>query len=544
MYLRSLLLERLIDLPPAKTRDVVVDRDLRVPMADGTVLLADRLYPRGGGRLPTILIRSPYGRRGFFGLMGLPFAERGFQVLIQSCRGTFGSGGVLDPFRNERADGLATVAWLKEQPWFSGEMATFGPSYLGLVQWALAREAGPALKAMALQVTTSDFQGETYAGGSFTLHNALSWAHLIHHQERPVPLAMLAQALQGRVLVRAFHELRLSSMDALVVGKRVGFFQDWLAHEEPDDLWWKPAVFSEGIDAIEAPATMLGGWYDIFLPWQLRDYEALVRAGRRPHLTIGPWVHADREGFAVGLCESLAWFRAHLLGDRSALREAPVRLFVMGSRKWREYPAWPPPGMRQQRWHLQAGGGLDPRPPSPSAPDRYRYDPADPTPSVGGALLTKEAGPRDNRALEARRDVITYTSAPLERDLSVIGPVEAEIFFQSTLPHTDLFARVCDVDPAGRSVNLCDGLLRLSPGKPAAGQGGVLRVALDLWPTAHLFRRGHRVRLQISSGAHPRYARNPGTGERLGTATRLLAADQTIHHDPEHPSALLLPIVD
>ncbi|WP_375768154.1 CocE/NonD family hydrolase [Archangium gephyra] len=544
MTLASRFLARLLELPPADTYDVTVERDLEIPMPDGFKLLADRYSPRQGGKLPTLLVRSPYGRRGFFGMQyGRLFAERGFQVLVQSVRGTFGSGGQFDPFRNERDDGLATVEWMKRQDWFSGEFATHGASYLGFVQWALAREAGAGLKAMVAHETASEFRSQTYAGGAYSLDTTLSWVHLVRHQEKPGLGGLMTRLGAARKLKPLFQHLPLNEVDALATGERVPFFQDWLEHGAPGDPWWNRADFSGSRAEVTAPVHLIGGWYDIFLPWQVGDYAALHRAGRAPYLTIGPWTHVSVEGFVVAARESLVWHKAHLKGDRSQLREAPVRVFVMGANTWRDFSEWPPPGMQTHRWHLQADRGLAPATPTASEPDRYRYDPANPTPSLGGALLTREAGPRDNRALESRPDVLTYTSAPLEKDLEIIGPVQAELFVRSSLPHTDFFARLCDVEPSGSSVNLCDGLLRLVPGQPAPGPDGTLRITIDLWPTAHRFLAGHRVRLQVSSGAHPRFARNPGTGEPLGTAKTLAAADQAIFHDPAHPSALLLPVM-
>ncbi|WNG61333.1 CocE/NonD family hydrolase [Archangium gephyra] len=544
MTLASRFLARLLTFPPADTHDVLVERDVEVPMPDGVKLLADRYYPRQGGKLPTILVRSPYGRRGFFGLQyGRVFAERGFQVLVQSVRGTFGSGGQLDPFRNERDDGLATVEWMKQQPWFSGEFAMHGPSYLGLVQWAVAREAGSGLKALVAHETASEFQSQTYAGGAYSLDTTLSWVHLVRTQEKKGLGGLMARLGATRQLKPLFQHLPLNEVDALATGERVPFFQDWLEHSAPDDPWWDRANFSGALSEVTAPVHLIGGWYDIFLPWQVKDYAALHKAGRAPYLTIGPWTHVSVEGMAVAARESLIWLKAHLQGDRSHLREAPVRVFVMGANTWRDFSEWPPPGIQTQRWHLQTDRGLSPATPAASGPSRYRYDPANPTPSLGGALLTKEAGPRDNRELESRPDVLTYTSAPLEKDLEVIGPVQAELFVRSSLPHTDFFARLCDVEPSGKSVNICDGLLRLIPGKPAAEPDGTLRITIDLWPTAHRFLVGHRIRLQVSSGAHPRFARNPGTGEPLGTAKTLAAADQAVFHDPSHPSALLLPVM-
>jgi len=235
---------------------------------------------------------------------------------------------------------------------------------------------------------------------------------------------------------------------------------------------------------------------------------------------------------------------AHLKGDPGSLREAPVRLFVMGAQQWRDFPDWPPPA-QSERWYLQPGGVLAPATPPTSEPDRYRYDPTDPTPAVGGNSLgaRKHMGPKDNRKLEARADVLIYTSAVLEHDVEVIGPVTAELYVRSSLQHTDFFARLCVVEPSGKSINVCDGIVRLTPGYAVPQADGSLRIQIDLWPTAYHFRRGQRMRVQISSGAHPRFARNLGSGEPLATATTLQVADQTIYHDPEHPSAILLPIL-
>ena len=245
----------------------------------------------------------------------------------------------------------------------------------------------------------------------------------------------------------------------------------------------------------------------------------------------------------VAAREALAFFDAHIRGERGKLRAEPVRIHVGGAEEWRDYPYFPPPGSRPERWHLHGAGRLATKAPSDSPPDRYRYDPADPTPSVGGPLFGRGAGPRDNRRLEARPDVLTYTSAPLGRDIEVIGPVAAELFVRSTLGHADFFVRFCDVEPSGKSVNITAALLRVSPGHPEPESDGTLRLRIELCPTAHRFREGHCLRLQVSSGAHPRLARNTGSGEPLATATKLVAADQEVFHDPLHPSSLVLNIV-
>jgi uncharacterized protein len=544
MSLASRVVARLLDLPPATTHDIVVERDLKVETPDRIVLLTDRYAPRGGSKLPTILVRSPYGRTGPFGaLFGPTFAERGFQVVIQSCRGTFGSGGEMDPFAHERADGLATVAWLRKQPWYSGEIALIGPSYLGFVQWAIASEIGADLRAMVPQVTMSDFRDETYAGESFTLDTALSWTYMMANQEKS-PLAVIASHLRSdRTLGRAFKQLPLGEADTRATGAMSRFFQKWLVHNAPGDAYWPSRGFLHTVPSVTAPIHLIGGFYDIFLPWQIRDYDALRAAGRAPYLTIGPWVHNSPGLVRASAKESLIWLQAHMLGDRRALRAAPVRVFVGGAEAWRDFSEWPPAAAKPERWYLAPGGRLAQTPPAASAPTRYRYDPADPTPSVAGPLLRGRSGVADNRALESRKDVLTFTSEVLGADLEVIGPVTVDLHVRSSLEHTDFFARLCDVDPSGKSVNVCDALLRVSPGKPAPEADGSLRISFALWPAAHRFRRGHQLRVQISSGAHPRFARNPGTGEPLATAIRLVAADQVVYHDPEHPSAVVLSVV-
>jgi hypothetical protein len=294
---------------------------------------------------------------------------------------------------------------------------------------------------------------------------------------------------------------------------------------------------------------MVGGWHDIFLPWQLRDYAALRAAGSRPYLTVGPWTHGSFGLFGAALREGVAWLHAHLRDEPAGVRERAVRLCVDGGGGWRDYDDWPPDVTRTGSWFLQTDAGLGPTAPNAagtgaSTLDRFRYDPADPTPSIGGPLLVSNvAGPRDNRALEARSDVLVYTSAPLDSDVEVIGPVTATIYSRASRPYFDVFVRLCDVEPSGRSLNVCDGLVRVVPGRHPVDAEGVQTIPVELWPTAYRFRSGHRIRLQVSGGAHPRYARNPGTGEPLATAVHLRPVEIEIFHEPDRPSSVHLPVV-
>jgi putative CocE/NonD family hydrolase len=515
-------------------------------MPDGVTLFADHYAPRSGPRRPTILIRSPYGRRGFFGAFSAsPYVERGFQVLVQSCRGTAGSGGEFRYVRNERDDGLATIEWIKHQEWFSGELVMVGASYLGFVQWAIAADAGPELKAIVPQVTTSDCSHFRYQGGSYTLESSLGWSTMMaNYAASGLGMSVLLGMWdRNRKLEKAYMHLPLNEADRIIIGRSTKLYQHVIEHG-PDDDYWKPVDFSARVGELTIPIYLMGGWYDLFLDWQLKDYQALRAAGRHPFLLVGPWVHGDTSSASIMTRETLNWLRAHLNGDPSNLREAPVRLFVMGANRWRNFPDWPPPA-QTERWYLQPGAVLAPTPPPTSEPDRYRYDPADPTPAVGGNSLgsRKHMGAKDNRQLEARADVLVYTSAVLEHDMEVIGPVTAELYVRSSLQHTDFFARLCVVEPSDKSINLCDGIVRLTPDSMSPQADGSLRIQIDIWPTAYHFRPGQRIRMQVSSGAHPSFVRNPGTGEPLATATKLQVAEQAIYHDPEHPSSILLPVI-
>jgi hypothetical protein len=544
MTLPSEILARQMRLPRAETHDVICEEDLRVPMDDGVVLLADRWVERerSAEPQPTVLVRSPYGRKQFVGLLfGRLLAERGLQVIVQSVRGTFGSEGRFSPF-DERADGLATLRWIRAQPWHAERIGTIGPSYLGLVQWAIASDAGDDLAALSIQVSASQFHGQTYAGGSLSLETSASWLVLVAEQERR--FAPLAMARTLRRLPAMLGQLPLSDLDLRATGGEVDWFREALANPDPAGAYWVARDYAEGVSKVTAPVQFIGGWYDIFLPWMLEDFAALHAAGHAPQLIIGPWTHTDPGLVTAGTRDGIAWLRAHLLDDNRLVRASSVRVFVTGEAvdgRWRDLERWPPPGTAAQRLWLAEDRRLgDREPASASGGDRYRYDPADPTPSVGGPVLLSREPVVDNRRLEARADVLTYTTDPLPEAVEAIGPVSVELFLRASAPYFDVFARVCDVDAAGASWNVCDALDRVAPGRFEQLADGAWRVAFQLWPIAHRFAAGHRIRLQVSSGAHPRYARNPGTGDDPNVATRLVAVELEVLRDAEHPSAVTL----
>jgi len=353
-------------------------------------------------------------------------------------------------------------------------------------------------------------------------------------------LSMLWSRITKRPPVRneQWTLLPLGSLDAKVIGERVGFWQDWVEHGSSNDPWWAPMGFRKSIGRSKRPITMVAGWYDIFLPWQMQDFSALQQAGVDTRITIGPWRHQDVGMGQTGIQDAIEWFNRHLRGDAAPQRKA-VKLYVIGADEWREFDSWPPRETVTESWYLQPDRKLATRFAPDSAPDQYRYDPANPTPSLGGPALETLPYSVDNTQLEARSDVLMYTSEPLSQHRDIVGPVVADLYVSSSAASADFFVRLCDVDSNGISRNVCDGLQRVR----IAAAGVPQRVRVEFWPTAYRMAQGHRIRVQISSGAFPRYARNLGGDEPLATAARLHVATQSLHHSEAHPSAIVLRFV-
>lgn len=520
---------------PAKRHAVGWEPGLAVPAADGSPLLTDHYFPRAEGDFPTLLVRSPYGRGlPWAPMYGLLFAEQGFHVVLQSCRGTGGSGGAFDLWRNEAADGRATVAWLRGQPWFNGTLGTVGPSYLGYVQWALATDPPPELKAMVVQVGLHDPYGLFYADGVLRLENALAVGVGMTYQHQGMARFLRATLRLQRRLRAVTTARTLRGAYASALGGEVPWLDDVMAHPDADDPYWHGASAARTAERLRVPTALLTGWHDVLAGQTFEQYGRLRRAGGDTALLVGPWTHTSalQQGWPEVFAESLAWLRAHLCADPSGLRPTRVRAYVGGENVWRDLDDWPPAAAAVP-WYPAPGGQLVRQAPTDSAPlATFRYDPADPTPSLGGPLLSRTAGPRDNGGLEARDDVLTFTGPPLTEPVDILGPVSARLSVSTDTGYADVFTRLCDVDARGRSVNVCDGLGRLRTSGDAPS-----RVTVPMGDTAHRFPAGHRIRWQISGGAHPRYARNPGTGRSPVDATEFTPVRMTLHTD----SALTLP---
>ena len=559
----SKVLSRAWSLPPQRNR-VAIERGLHVPMSDGTVLLADHYVPVSVASAATVLVRCPYGRRGPFALQNAQIlAERGYHVLLQSCRGTFGSGGEFEPMRREIADGQDTVAWLREQNWFDGRLATYGASYLGFVQWALAMDPPPELVAAIVHVGPHDFSRSAFRNGAFDLYNYVGWTDLVTHQESTGMLAGLVRmATAERRLQPVLDRLPVTAGVPDLLGREPAWSERWLEHPQLTDPFWAPLQCGAALQRITTPVLLVGGWHDLFIEQTLEQYRTLAARGVPTRLLVGPWSHLDLTAKgAAAIVESMAWLdryarpgKARSTGTSRGAGPTPaadpgqlaadpdhsVRIWVggEGTGEWREVPGWPPPGTTQQRWHLGALGSLSTQEPSPDVPAvSFRYDPADPTPSPGGAILAVTGGRRDNRAVERRLDVLVFSSDPLDEPVEVVGEVAAELSVARDNPYADLFVRLCDVDPRGRSWNLCDGIVRLTGDDPLAGT-----VRVSLIGAAYRFGRGHRIRLQVAGGAHPRFARNPGNGQVAAATEDLVPTQYEIGLAAERPSVLLLPV--
>lgn len=526
---------------------------LRIPMRDGVSLAADLYRPRGGAPLPTLLHRTPYGRRespAGGSLDAARLVAAGYNLVVQDVRGRFGSGGGFEPFVHEAADGADTVAWIARQPWSAPAVGMLGRSYAGAAQWLAAARAPAALRAIAPEVCASSFhEGWTYQGGAPRLRFCLLWA--LEDLARPT------QGGPGAAAVDARLDAALAGGDALfaapwtalaLLDELAPYYRAWLEHPA-DDAYWR--VRAARLERVAVPALVIGGWFDAFLPATLADFRALQGSAGAARLVVGPWDHLRRDGVFPGrtfpggdvdlTALHLRWFDAHLRGRAARDADAPVRLYVTGADAWRGCDAWPPPGAAEHRLHLRAGGALAAEPAPGVTRDAFRYDPRDPVPSPappGGGAAWGPAAPRPG---DARSDVLRYCTEPLARPLAIAGQVRVALFASSSAVETDFTAALVDVAPDGGTLALCDGIVRarrLCPGR-------VGRHAIEVGAAAHVFRPGHRIRLEVSSSNHPRFAANPNTGGptlALGPAPAAVAVN-TVFHGGAHPSHLSLPVV-
>ncbi len=508
-------------LPPAEC-GYTIARDLRIPSRDGFDLLAD-IYTPAGAIKGTLLVRSPYGWRMLMAVLtGGVYASRGYRVILARCRGTFGSGGVFKAMQHEVEDAADTVAWMREQPWFEGKFATFGGSYLGFTQWALLMDPPPELRAAVISIAPHDFQESVYSGGAFNLADFLGWSHQMAHQEDPLWRRMLSLFTARRRAVAAMQELPLADAgDRLLAGGST-WYRDWVSRRAPDDPFWSAMKLGDALERTQVPVLLQVGWQDIFLERTIEQYKRLNERGIEVALTIGPWTHVElvTRGGSIMVGETLDWLGEHLSDNGLHSRAAPVKIFVTGAGQWRDIPEWPP-ATRERYLYPVAGGGLSENADEDRGQAVFTYDPADPTPTIGGRVLVG-GGYTEDSALALRRDVLCFTGSVLRSPLEIIGCPVLELAHLSDNPHADLFARISEVSPDGRSRNVSDGFVRLDPSVSSGG----LRLELDA--VAHRFKAGNRIRLLLAGGCHPRLERNLGTGEDPAASSAMAPSRRTI----------------
>jgi putative CocE/NonD family hydrolase len=563
---------------------VTLDKGVNVPVRDGIRLVADVYRPSRANRYPALLLRTPYDRRtAQTAVYAHPswYAAHGYVVVVQDTRGRWGSEGDFDPIVTEADDGADTIEWMASQPWSNGRIGMYGFSYPGLVQLLAASQRPGGLRTIIPALAPSQMrEGWLFNGGALALAFALGWsielgrdlARRLRPEFEPQFLAALADPT-------AHYRFRPLRDQPLFRKSRLGlFYLDWLEHEF-DAAYWHPRQVEDHYHDIEVPALHIGGWYDAFVDGTIRNFSGLVhhpdldhvRASQR--LIIGPWHHIPAltslsqtdfgpEASPPIDSEQLRWFDLWLRDAGTATQGA--RVFAMGANRWLDFSAWPPPALEFRRLFLRSAGHANSRSgdgwlseesPGSEPPDVFVYDPVAPVPSLGGHSCCFPSiapmGPMDQTPIEALSGVLVFTSKPLDGDLLVAGPITARIYAGTDVRDTDWIVRVCDVREDGRSTNVQEGIIRSrhsgSSETPTLLTVGETReYDIFVGSTCYLFRRGHRIRVHITSSSFPAWEPNPNTGHPLGVDAvgDVVVGTQMVWHDASAPSAITLPFVD
>jgi putative CocE/NonD family hydrolase len=593
---RSLLLVLLLAAPafaqpqpgeisPAKY-EVIEELDRKAPMRDGVELMVDIFRPKDDGRFPAILQQTPYNKSGQ-AARARRFAARGYVVINVDSRGRFHSGGEWDPFSPlHKTDGYDLVQWAAGEPWCSGSVGTYGLSYMGWTQWWTATQAPPALKAIVPEVAPPDqFFNGPYQNGVLVCW-AMDWAGNMSGRE---PHSAGPGGYGGFAANReeAYRQLPYIDFDKTRNFLPNHWWRKWMTQNTASGEYWRAIAYQtpESYAKVAVPSLAISGWFDANFPGMPANYLAMKKYGqsaaaRDAHMVIGPWEHiinSKREAAGVDFGPQALidwdgyvcrWFDYHLKGAANGLPDDPPNhLFVMGRNEWRTAKQWPLPETQFTRYYFHSGGhanssagdgllGTDKA--AAESPDKYTYDPSDPTPSAGFTNGHID-GPRDISNSAKRPDVLVYTTPELTEDVEVVGPITATLYAASSARDTDWMLRLSDVQPDGRALFLAEGVMRArhrdaDPARHGAFNAEKLSTlepnqpyeyTIDFWrPTGNVFLRGHKIRLEISSSYFPYYLRNLNTGEdNIALATQPMAAQQSIFHDAERPSQILLPII-
>jgi putative CocE/NonD family hydrolase len=567
----------------AQTPDIVFERNVAMKTRDGVELHADIYRPQGDGKYPVLLQRTPYDKINASAFAKLA-AAHGFMVVVQDVRGRYTSEGEWYPFKHETDDGFDTIEWAAALPNSNGKVGMFGGSYVGATQMLAAIGHPPHLAGICPVVTASNYhENWTYQGGAFEQWFNESWTSGLAQDTFNRTVRQSTNALVGSTVL-PLTKYPVFNMSAVPVGADLTrtlapYFLDWASHPAYDS-YWKQWAIDENYANIQVPALTIAAWYDIFQDGSLRNYVGLkahagneaARSGQHLLVTIGGHAGGGRTigtvDFGPAAAEydentlTLEWYEYLFLGKQNQFAGKSVRIFVMGDNKWRDEDSWPLDRAKLTRYDLHSSANANSTAENgklfdhpviyADRPDTFTYDPANPVPTVGGPLCCDgehlAPGPRDQKDVEARKDVLVYSTDPLKQDIEVTGPVTLDLFASSSEVDTDFTAKLVDVWPNGYAQNLTEGILRAryrestSSAKPVEPDQ-IYEYKIDLWSTSNVFLKGHRIRLEVSSSNFPRFDRNLNTGKSSATDSMFVKAKNTIYHDTHHPSALILPIV-
>jgi putative CocE/NonD family hydrolase len=569
--------------PAAQASAPLVERNVAMKTRDGVTLRADIYRPAGEGVFPVLLQRTPYSKDNAAAFARLATA-RGFMVVVQDVRGRFASEGEWYTFKHETEDGYDTIEWAAALPRSNGKVGMFGGSYVGATQMLAAIGHPPHLAGICPVVTASNYhENWSYQGGAFEQWFNESWTSSLAQDTLTRTIRQNTNALvgDGVLPLKQYPLFNLpAALNSADLTRQIApYFLDWASHPLYDD-YWKQWSIEEDFSRIQVPALTIAAWYDIFQGGSLRNFVGLqknagneaARKGQRLLVTIGGHAGGGEKIGAVDFGPealqydetniTLDWYDFLFLGKQNQFAsDKPVRIFVMGENKWRDEAAWPLPEAKEMKYLLRSSGKANSAAGDgvlvvaslgKSAPDTFTYNPADPVPTVGGPLCCDAThlppGPRDQKDVEARSDVLAYSSPALENDVEVTGPVSLDLFASSTAADTDFTAKLVDVWPDGFAQNLTEGILRArfrnstSAAEPLV-PGKIYELKIDLWSTSNVFLKGHTIRLEVSSSNFPRFDRNLNTGKSAAEDATFVKAVNTVYHDAAHPSALILPVV-
>lgn len=536
--------------------EVIRRFNVRIPLREGITLSADLALP-GSLPAPAVVLRTPYGKTGERqSKLGGMFAKAGYAAVLVDVRGRGDSDGVFEPYRNDGRDGVEVIAWAAAQQWCTGDVATYGASYSGRIQWLTALKRPPALRAMVCLVTPSDPFVENPTGLPTPMH--INWYRFVD--------ARMPQFREDVDWMAVYRHRPLATMDEAAGFVSRGWREE-LRHRTLDE-WWEPVRYQHRIGEIDLPVLHISGWYDDEEVGTPANFAALAAAGRAgQRLLMGPWGHAVNTTRTLGEVDFgphalidldayvVAFLDEHVKGNRPEPPPAPVRVFVMGANEWRDAQTWPPTEATSAVFHFSSGGHANSRfgdgrlLPAPvtgeQPPDQWTHDPARPVPFITGAGSAQIGGPDDYHSIESRGDVLVFTSDPLPEPLEIIGAVTVIAHVDTSATDTDVMAKLIDLHPNDFAQRLCDGMVRLryrdgfhreQPVTP----GEVYEVAIPMWDTCVRLPAGHRLCVEIASSAFPKYDINLGTGGDMITETEGVLAHNRLWHTPSRPSRLIL----